>query len=188
MSAEHGLVLHGGRMKAAVKYGARPDGPMADDPLLSHLRAVGDDIDRAILEAVLGRDPVATGMAKLANGDEACVHDADVLDLVTSMWGGLDAEVVIRLAFYRDDFSIEDADHWGVAWKSGVILVQPPAGHGIVLRTDGTATVYMDMPATICAAAAGRTLNDLLETDVMPASRLIAHATSADGQTDVAFA
>jgi len=167
---------------------ADPDHEAHHDVFLQHLaRRRSDDLVGAIIiDALKGCDFEASQIARLQNEESGRLEDMDedVLATLAFTCGGIDAHVAAALTPWLSDMcSIEDDETFGFAWRDGSISVQPNNAGGIILDTNGRITLLQPLPETVCAAAAGRRLREIIDDAGLPGDRIVASVESDDDRT-----
>lgn len=174
----HDRYGHAGEAVEMAEYG--------NCPLMMRLSKSGKDPHQSIIDAVTGRDEEAR---TIADGLEPRIttHPA-FTEALPHVCGGLVQSVVIALSpLVDDEAGIEAEDGTGLAWQGGEVLAQLPET-GAILSSSGTVRVFMEMPKSVCANAAGRTLGEVVELPGIAAERRIALMASADGETFIKLA
>lgn len=189
------VTLHDGfgHVAEAVDSAATSHGHAHGNAVMRHLatrsQITSMSAHDALLDALLGRDPRATELAREIN-DAGVVgtYDPDVIAALAKVCGGVDADVAVAIApFLDDDCSIEGEDGSGVAWHAQRIDVQP-AETGEILRSDGMVWLGMEISHTLAAGAGGRTLGEIVELPCMPAGRVVASIETGEGETLIRLA
>lgn len=183
-----------GHVRETIASAETAHGHAHENPLMRHLfeRSKTSDEHTALTAALTGEDADAVLIATRQNEStgEMGRLDAGVLAMLADTCGGIDPQVAVALIpWLGDESSIEDEDdHSGLAWRDGGLIVDATGTGGIHCITDGSVRIFMDFPQTICAAAGGRTMGDLLELPAVIGGRVIESMESGDGETLVRLA
>lgn len=182
-----------GHIRDTIESAGTPHGSAYESRLMRHIheRSKESDEHAALIEALTGRDAVAVRLATEQNDSTGDMirHDAGVLKLLANTCGGIYAQVAVCLIpWLGDECSIEGDDHSGMAWRDGVLVIDPIDGKGVHYQSDGSVVIHMDFPETVCAAAPGRTLGAVIEQQDAMAGRVIAGMESDDGATTIRLA